>query len=77
MDFLTFHAFALAGLSKVLYCIVIIAVSFILVAILNRILKKLMRTKLAHLDPRKAQTVNSVFGNVIKFAIFFIAVHLL
>ena len=73
MDFLTFQAFALAGLSKILYCIVIIVVSLILIAILNSILKKLMRTKLAHLDPRKSQTISSVFGSVIKFAILFIA----
>lgn len=73
MNFLTLQTFALAGLSKVIYCVVIVIVSFVLIAILNSILKKIMSTKLAHLDPRKSQTINSVLGSVIKFVIFFIA----
>ncbi len=73
LSFAAIQTFFLAAFSKIIYCLIIIAASAILVSILNKIVKKLLTAKTSRLDERKTNTIYSVFGSVIKIAVYFIA----
>ena len=73
LSFAAIQAFFLAAFSKIIYCVIILIASAILVSVLNSITKKFLTSKMSRLDVRKADTIHSVLGSVIKVIVYFIA----
>lgn len=59
---------------KIIQPIIIIIVSSLLTFIINKIIKKLMKVKLNHLDARRNKTIMGLINNLIKYFILIVAV---
>ncbi len=73
LTFAAMQTFLLSASTKIIYSIIILLISSILISILNKLARRILNSRLSKLEERKEKTILSVFGSIIKVAVYFIA----
>lgn len=70
-----FYTFIAAGISKLIYCIVIIVVSFIAIKVSSKLIRSFFGTRLTLLsvDTNKVATLSALLCSIIRYVILFVA----